>query len=98
MTAPARPFANSNERPWLTRAARRDIRRAHAVASELNLHSFAVHGVVWTLRHDSKLGSVRKNKLNEQDSRESWIVTPPRLGSAAGGRFQLLLLLAPSLG
>ena len=71
VTAPARPFANSNERPWLTRAARRDIRRAHAVASELNLHSFAVHGVVWTLRHDSKLGSVRKNKLNEQDSRES---------------------------
>ena len=71
VSAPARSFANSKERPWLTRAARRDIRRAHAVASELHLHSFAVHGVVWTLHHGPMLGSLKKNKLNEPGSRET---------------------------
>ena len=71
MTAPARPFVNSGGRPWLTRAARRDIRRAHAVASELKMHSFAVHGVVWTLKHDSMQGSSKKNNPNEPDSQKN---------------------------
>ena len=39
-------------RPNLAQAARRDIRRAVSLATELGLHSVALHGVVWTIRHD----------------------------------------------
>ena len=36
----------------LSRSARRDVRQAVALAAELNLYSVALHGTVWTLRHD----------------------------------------------
>ena len=35
----------------MSKAARRDVRRAAALADELNIHSFALHGIVWTLRY-----------------------------------------------
>ena len=37
---------------WMSRSARRDVRQAVALAAELNLYSVALHGKVWTLRHD----------------------------------------------
>ena len=49
---PARPATRS--RPNFGAAARRDIRHAAALADELKLHSFALHGVVWTTRFHPK--------------------------------------------
>ena len=54
LRSPAHPLATSDRRPWLTCAARRDVRQAHALANELDMHSFALHCIVWTIRHDSK--------------------------------------------
>ena len=41
-------------RPKLSKGARRDIRRASALANELNMHSFRTHvdgSITWTLKH-----------------------------------------------
>jgi hypothetical protein len=41
-----------NHRAALSRATRRTVRQAVALATELDLHSVTVAGCVWTLRHD----------------------------------------------
>ena len=41
-------------RPKLSKGARRDIRRASALANELNMHSFRIHvdgSITWTIQH-----------------------------------------------
>ena len=35
----------------MSKTARRNVRQAVALAAELNLHSVALYGVVWTLHH-----------------------------------------------
>ena len=39
-------------RPNLSKSARRDVRRAGQLAKESDFHSFKLHGIVWTIRHD----------------------------------------------
>ena len=39
----------------MSKAARRDVRRGVALATELKLHSVALHGVVWTLHRQMQL-------------------------------------------
>ena len=50
---PTRPTRAT--RPTLSRSARRDVRQAVAMATELDLHSVMLHGVVWTLHHPKQL-------------------------------------------
>ena len=38
----------------MSKAARRNVRRAVALAAELNLHSVALYGAVWTLHHQKQ--------------------------------------------
>ena len=50
-TARLRPPGSPEGRPNLSRAARRDIRRAAALANEVNMHSFTIHrdgSITWT--------------------------------------------------
>ena len=61
VAAEVSPRAPPARRPLLTRAARRDIRRASALADEMNMHSFRIHvdgTVTWTLRHETSKDSV----------------------------------------
>ena len=48
------PFSSRAKGAWMSKAARRDVRRAVALAAELKLHSVALHGVVWTLHHQKQ--------------------------------------------
>ena len=62
-----------SRRPLLMRAARRDIRRAGALANEMQMHSFRVHvdgTVTWTLRHEISKESVPA-KLDESKAEDS---------------------------
>ena len=68
-------------RPKMSKGARRDIRRAAALANELNLHSFRTHidgSITWTLKHakmaplnarvaDSAATELSKRKLRSRD-------------------------------
>ena len=66
-------------RPKLSKGARRDIRRASALANELNMHSFRTHvdgSITWTLKHaktaqaraaDSVETELSKRKLRSRD-------------------------------
>ena len=38
----------------MSKATRPDVQRAVALATELNLYSVTLHGVVWTLYHPNK--------------------------------------------
>ena len=70
VAAEVSPRAPSVRRPLLTRAARRDIRRASALANELKAHSFRVHvdgTITWTLRHEDPKKSVPA-KLNTSEA------------------------------
>ena len=52
--ATLRPAGSPAGRPNLSRATRRDVRRAAALANELNFFSFTVHpdgAITWILRH-----------------------------------------------
>ena len=40
----------SQAHPYLSRSARRNVRRAVAQATEMNLHSVKLYGIVWTIR------------------------------------------------
>ena len=45
-------------RPILSRAVRRGIRQAAALADELHMHSFRVHGdgtITWTFKHEKTM-------------------------------------------
>ena len=73
VAAEARSRAVPSRRPLLTRAARRDIRRAGALANEMQMHSFRVHvdgTVTWTLRHEISKESVPA-KLDESKAEDS---------------------------
>ena len=51
--APGQPAPRTK----LSKGVRRDIRRAAALANELNLHSFRTHvdgSITWTLKHASR--------------------------------------------
>ena len=55
MRPSATPRPTPSPSPWrvnLGKSARRDVRRADALARSLNLRSFTLHGVVWTLPYD----------------------------------------------
>ena len=45
------PFSSRERGAWMSKTARRNVRQAVALAAELNLHSVALYGVVWTLHH-----------------------------------------------
>ena len=69
VAAEVSPRAPPARRPLLTRAARRDIRRASALANELKVHSFRVHvdgTVTWTLKEPRN-----KDQGTTADSSES---------------------------
>ena len=73
VAAETRSRAIPSRRPLLTRAARRDIRRAGALANEMHMHSFRVHvdgTVTWTLRHEISKESVPA-KLDESKAEDS---------------------------
>ena len=46
----------------MSKTERRAVRQAVALAAEMDIHSVAVHGRVWTLRHDQ----VQKKPLKSQ--------------------------------
>ena len=57
-----RPTAAGGTR-WGKRA-RRDVRHAAALANELNMHSFRIHGdgsITWILWHDKVPGKAKHN-------------------------------------
>ena len=61
VAAEVSPRAQPARRPLLTRAARRDIRHASALANELKCHSFRVHvdgTITWTLWHEASKESL----------------------------------------
>jgi hypothetical protein len=58
--------ASPNHRAALSRATRRNVRQAIALATELNLHSVAVAGYVWTLRHDLQHGRDLPGSMQKQ--------------------------------
>ena len=70
---------------WLTlsKAARRNIRAAAALADELKMHSFKAAGIVWTLRHqDSQPTKIPKPK-SPGESALPYLIRRGYLGSSS---------------
>ena len=47
----AMPASMSTQRGFLSKAARRTVRRAAALTNEIDYHSFTAFGIVWTRRY-----------------------------------------------
>ena len=82
---PSRSLSTPRQR--LSRAARREIRRAAALAHELHMHAFRVHAdgsITWTLCHEMVSTTKAQAKVVEaRDSRESKRATRSRTRAAA---------------
>ena len=97
VAAEATSRARSTRRPLLTRAARRDIRRARALADELNMHSFRIHAdgtITWTPKWTTTEEKPRqKSCQGATSSKSSTSLTPSRAEKSRARQTQFYTLL-----
>ena len=83
--ATLRPAGSPAGRPNLSRATRRDVRRAAALANELNFFSFTVHpdgAITWILRHQGI--SMAKPKPEGKGEDDIYDIDDPEEGEEGG--------------
>ena len=96
-SAKAMPAENRRRRVNFSRAARRDIRQAAALAHELNMHSFRIHGdgtVTWTPKWTpTEAKPKQKSCVGNTGSKTSTSLTPSRAEKSRARQTQFYALL-----